>query len=161
MNSSLKWPTFRSSHRCRTDFLPPAVRPNKSNRTLITSSHSSPEPVPLQPTSVRTYMSAIRNLHIELGYDYPCGPATSLFRVMREIGNAPGCQLHCPFYSDCATGSGFCTSDRQKTRVCSTLTLGFHGFLQCGELVNLTRDDIVLAADLSVLSVRIQNSKTE
>ena len=36
----------------------------------------------LQPTSVRTYMLAIRNLHVELGYDYPSGPTTLLCRVV-------------------------------------------------------------------------------
>ena len=43
----------------------------------------------------------------------------------------------------------------------AALTVGFHGFLRCGELVNLTRDDITLAADLTALSVRIRHSKTD
>ena len=43
----------------------------------------------------------------------------------------------------------------------AALTLGFHSFLWCGKLVNLTRDDITLAADLSVLSVRKRHSKTD
>ena len=43
----------------------------------------------------------------------------------------------------------------------AALTLGFHGFPRCGELVNLTRGDITLAADLTALSVRIRHSKTD
>ena len=44
----------------------------------------------LRPSSVRTYMSAIRNLHMELGLDYPSGPACLLSRVMKGVGRSTG-----------------------------------------------------------------------
>ena len=37
-------------------------------------------------------MAAVRNLHIELGFDYPSGPTSLLTRVMRGISRSNGRQ---------------------------------------------------------------------
>ena len=122
----------------------------------------------LQPTSVRTYMSAIRNLHVELGYDYPSGPTTLLCRVMQGISHLPNSErtrlpITMPLLRRLCSQirTPHLRSPQDKSMLHAALTVGFHGFLRCGELVNLTRDDITLAADLTALGVRIQHSKTD
>ena len=77
-----------------------------------------------------------------------------------QIANALDCHFQCPFTptlppdQDCALP----IARRQEYALRYTI-LGFHSFLQCGESVNLTRDDIMLAADLFVFS--IQQSKID
>ena len=122
----------------------------------------------LQPTSVRTYMSAIRNLHVELGYAYPSGPTTLLCRVMRGISHLPNSErtrlpITMPLLRRLCSQirTPHLRSPQDKSMLHAALTVGFHGFLRCGELVSLTRDDITLAADLTALSVRIRHSKTD
>ena len=113
-------------------------------------------------------MSAIHNLHVELGYDYPSGPTTLLCRVMRGISHLPNSErtrlpitmplLH-RLCSQIRTPHR--RSPQDKSMLHAALTVGFHGFLRCGALVNLTRHDITLAANLAALSVRIRHSKTD
>ena len=121
----------------------------------------------LQPTVIRTYIPAILKLHIKLGYDYPPGPTTLLSWAMQGISHLPNSEctwlpITMPLLRQLChrISTPHFRSPQDKSMLHAALTLGFHGFPRCGELVNLTRDDITLAADLTVLSVRIRHSKT-
>ena len=112
----------------------------------------------LQPTFIRTYIPAILKLHIKLGYDYPPGPTTLLSWAMQGISHLPNTEctrlpITMPLQRRlcCGISSPHLRSPQDKSMLHATLTLtlGFHGFPRCGELVNLTRDDITLAADLT------------
>jgi len=123
----------------------------------------------LQPTSVRTYMSAIRNLHMELGCVYPSGPTTLLSRVMRGVERSPSVRRHrlpitVPLLRDiCRYVSMPRTRpEHDKAMLKAAFTLAVHGFLRCGELTDGIRvQDICITPDQSKLSVHLRSSKTD
>ena len=47
-----------------------------------------------QPRSVHVYMSAIRKLHVEVGFTYPSGPMTLLARFLSGINRSSSTQRH-------------------------------------------------------------------
>ena len=52
-------------------------------------------------------------------------------------------------------------SPHDKSMLQAAVTLGFHGFLRCSELINLTRKDVSISEDLATLAITIRHSKTD
>ena len=111
----------------------------------------------LQPSSIHVYMAAVKNLHRELGYDYPSGPTTLLSRVMRGIQRAPSCpRTRLPITTPllrrlCLLLETIQTHPREDTlMLASAFSLAFHGFLRSGELVNLQLEDVKFAVDYNL-----------
>jgi len=124
--------------------------------------------ISLQPASVHVYMAAVKNLHSELGYAYPSGPTTLLARVMRGIQRAPGTRrtrlpittgLLRQLCQRLATIQGRALQDRLM--LSAAFTLAFHGFLRCGELVDLSLDDLIISSDGSAITITLRRSKTD
>ena len=111
----------------------------------------------LQPTSARTYMAAVQNLHLELGSGYPSGPTTLLSRVMRGIHRLPsGERTRLPISMPLLRK--LChrvnvpqfRSPHDKAMLHAAITLGFYGFLRCRELGSLTQNDVSISDDASI-----------
>ena len=113
-------------------------------------------------------MAAVRNLHVELGYIYPSGPTTLLDRVMRGLTRLPSTQrarlpITMPLLRRVCYRLSLPQSrpPQDKATLLAAITLGFHAFLRCGELVNLTHRDIVLSGDGRLMTVTLRRSKTD
>ena len=114
-------------------------------------------------------MSAIRNLHLELGFEYPSGPTTLLSRVMRGITRSSGVErprlpITTPLLRLLCTRLGTTNmrhpSDLAMLR--AAFTLAFHGFLRCGELTSgLSRDQIRIDSSDLKLTLHLHRSKTD
>ena len=113
-------------------------------------------------------MAAVHNLHVELGYIYPSGPTTLLDRVMRGLTRLPSTQrarlpITMPLLRRVCYRLSLPQSrpPQDKAMLLAAITLGFHAFLRCGELVNLTHRDIVLSGDGRLMTVTLRRSKTD
>ena len=113
-------------------------------------------------------MAAVRNLHLELGYDYPSGTTTLLSRVMRGIHRLPSGE-HTRLPITMPLLRKLChrvnvpqfRSPHDKAMLHAAITLGFYGFLRCSELVSLTYHDVSISDDASILAVTIRRCKTD
>ena len=121
----------------------------------------------LQPSSVRVYMSAIHNLHKEMDFPYPTKASALLTRVLRGISRSPStdrARLPIPtpllrqLCENVMRDENYVHGDRVMLK--AAMSLAFHAFLRCGELVALHRDDVTLSRGIS-LAVRIRQSKTD
>ncbi|XP_065179590.1 uncharacterized protein LOC135810051 [Sycon ciliatum] len=123
----------------------------------------------LQPRSVRVYMSAIRNLHVELGFAYPSGPTTLLARVLRGIDRSSSTQRHrlpitTPLLREICRHVAVprMRHPHDKAMLRAAFSLAFHGFFRCGELTaGLRRCDVTISTDQRSLSVNVRSSKTD
>ncbi|XP_065185790.1 uncharacterized protein LOC135816522 [Sycon ciliatum] len=123
----------------------------------------------LQPRSVRVYMSAIRNLQVELGFAYPSGPTTLLARVLRGIDRSSSTQRHrlpitTPLLREICRHVAVprMRHPHDKAMLRAAFSLAFHGFFRCGELTaGLRRCDVTISTDQRSLSVNVRSSKTD
>ena len=123
----------------------------------------------LQRTSVRTYMSAVWNLHLELGLPYPDKPAILLTRVMRGISRSDSQQrgrlpITVPLLRElCQRLEAMQLCPKQATMMLkAAFSLTVHGFMRCGELTaGLTRAHIAVDPSGNFLQVRLDRSKTD
>ena len=122
----------------------------------------------VQPSTVRVYMSAVRNLHVEEGLQYPTGSSTLLSRVLKGIERTPSSpRPRQPITTPVLRQ--LCERVRVNTRrplhdrrmLCAAMAVAFHGFLRCGELVGLTPGDITVGTDSSSMTVHLKHSKTD
>ena len=124
----------------------------------------------LQPASVRTYMSGIRNLHLELGFSYPDDSQTPLLsRVMRGVArssSSPRCRLPItvPLLRELCRRLDISQLRPRQDRLMlkAAFTLAFHGFMRCGELTSgLTRAHLMLDPAARYLQIHLDRSKTD
>ena len=122
----------------------------------------------LRPASVRTYMSAIRNLHVEMGLEYPNQPTSLLSRVLRGIARSSG-----PGRPRLPITTPILRQLCQRLQVSSmrhpvdqamlqcAFTLAFYGFLRCGELTSLTFGNVALDQQSFRITITLLQSKTD
>ena len=122
----------------------------------------------LRPSSVHVYMAAIRNLHHELGLEFPAGPTTLLARVMRGIARLPeASRTRLPITMSilCQLCHRLTLSRLRPAHDSAVLkaefSMAFHGFFRCGELTGgLRRSDIRIRED-GILEIFLRSSKTD
>ena len=121
----------------------------------------------LQPSSVRVHMSAIHNLHKKMDLPYPTKASTLLTRVLHGISRSPSTDrtrlpittpLLRQLCENVTRDENYVHCDRVMLK--AAMSLAFHTFLRCGELVTLHRDDVALSRGI-LLAVRIRQSKTD
>eukprot|EP00117_Sycon_ciliatum_P034800 scpid21606/ scgid26485/ Integrase/recombinase xerD homolog len=122
----------------------------------------------LRPASVRTYMSAIWNLHVEMGLEYPNQPTSLLSRVLRGIARSSG-----PGRPRLPITTPILRQLCQRLQVSSmrhpvdqamlqcAFTLAFYGFLRCGELTSLTFGNVALDQQSFRITITLLQSKTD
>jgi len=122
----------------------------------------------LRPSSVRTYMAAVRNLHVEMGLDYPGGATTLLSRVMRGITRSPSdSRTRLPITTPVLRQLCQCLNESQmrhptdQSMLHAAFSLAFHGFFRCGELVSLTGLNITVDIQQNQMAVFLPKSKTD
>ena len=122
----------------------------------------------MQPSTVRVYLSAVRNLHIEEGLPYPTGSITLLSRVLKGVERSPSSpRPRQPITTPVLRR--LCERVRVNARrplhdqrmLRAAMAVAFHGFLRCGELVALTPEDVTVSADGSSMTVHLKQSKTD
>lgn len=123
------------------------------------------------PSTIKTYLAAVRSLHVENGYGDPFHGTTLPHRVFigvkRVIGAGPRL-LRMPItYSVLQRLLRLVQGTRRlnhqdQLMFGAACSVAFFGFLRCGELVNLQRSDVtVLNQPTKHLALRIQSSKTD
>ena len=99
----------------------------------------------VKPATIQIYLAAIRNLHIELGYDDPLSQATLLPKVLRGIARVHGdgvTQPRLPITMPIlrrllsALQASHCYSELDKQMIAAVMLLAFHGFSRSGEIVS-------------------------
>lgn len=134
----------------------------------------------VKPGTIRSYMAAVRNLHVELGLPDPTRDATLLPRVLRGIDRTFGTAttlrrlpITMPVMRKLIAaleGSGILApTDRLMLK--AAVLLAFHGFLRCGELTvpcgqynagrHASRGDVQLSLSPPSLQLRLKFSKTD
>ena len=114
-------------------------------------------------------MSAIRNLHMELGLDYPSGPACLLSRVMKGVGRSTGgTRTRLPITTPILRSLCQCLVNSKirhpadSAMLRAAFTLAFHGFFRCGELTAELRPQHVSVDNrLRSMTVHLTRSKTD
>ena len=116
----------------------------------------------LKPQSIKVYLSAVRNLHVEHGLPDPTADAINLRRLMRGIKRVHGCPTdhRLPITPMLLrTFRTFLTlSHYDHTTLWAALLLAF-GFLRSQELLALQHSDLARSTD--GYRVRIRCSKTD
>ena len=130
----------------------------------------------VKPGTVRVYLAAVRNLHLDLGMPDPTADAVLLPRVTKGVSRAHSPGLSRPRLPITATvlrqlvhvllGSQAPIIDRFMLH--AAMLLAFHGCLRCGEFTtpadydhrkHATRGDIVV--DAEGMQFRLKTSKTD
>jgi len=137
----------------------------------------------VKPGTILCYIAAVRNAHIECGFEDPTGNATLLSRVLKGIkrthGTAAGTTrlpltrslIHC-LVDQLGTDTSVHPTDRVMLR--SAILLAFHGFLRCAEFVSgdhtpfdprfdAARDSVAISwlSGQPTLEFRVKRSKTD
>ena len=134
----------------------------------------------VQPPTIHSYVSAVRTLHIELGYDDPTERAALLPRVLRGINRSAGLAPSKPRLPIIITVlrklvdallTNQLVRPHDKAMLHAAMLTAFHGFLRCAEFtcqqpfnanVNLTRGDITFhSGPPMAMSLNLKKSKTD
>ena len=122
------------------------------------------------PGTVRVYVSAVRNLHIEMGYADPLQDALLLPRVLRGIcrhhGTEPvAARLPVTFgvlkelISSCQSSSVLCPTDKLLYQ--SAMLVAFFGFLRVSEFTEAHVTRSCVRIDGQHLVLHLKHSKTD
>ena len=126
----------------------------------------------ITPTSIKTYLSAVRSLHIDRGWPDPLQLAPLTQRVLAGVKRVHG--LHprrqrlpvsrltlVRLIEHLRTAPWLLPTD--KLMLTAACTLAFHGFLRCSELTTgLARSSArIIAAPLRHIELRVPASKTD
>ena len=126
----------------------------------------------ITPTSIKTYLSALRSLHIDRGWPDPLQSAPLTQRVLAGVKRVHG--LHprrqrlpvsrptlVRLIEHLRTAPWLLPTD--KLMLTAACTLAFHGFLRCSELTTgLARSSArIIAAPLRHIELRVPASKTD
>lgn len=133
----------------------------------------------VKPGTIKSYLSAVRNMHLELGFADPSMTTTLLPRVLRGIcrvqGTAPEktkLPMTMPVLRQvlAALQASEAYSAADKAMLRAAMLFAFHGFLRCGEftvptsgsgLPCATRADVRVEADPPSLVFQLRRSKTD
>ena len=117
----------------------------------------------LRPQSIKVYLSAVRNMHLEHGLPDPTADALNLRRLMRGIKRVHGCPAdrRLPITPTLlrAFRHFLVLSHHDHLTLWAALLLAFFGFLRSNELLALTHSDLTRSAE--GYRVRIRGSKTD
>lgn len=124
----------------------------------------------VRPVTIRVYLSAVRNLHLELGFSDPMEEATLLRRVVRGVGRCHGTAVETPrlpitfpllrrLVDSCLMCPSICNQDRRCLQA-AMLTI-FFGFLRCGELFDTPTTRGCATFESGLLNVYLPRSKTD
>ena len=128
--------------------------------------------VHLTPTSIKTYLSAVRSLHIDRGWPDPLQAAPLTQRVLSGVKRIHG--MHSRLNRLPITGTVLVRLVRSlqaaswlpiidRHMLTAACTLAFHGFLRCSEFTTgLSRSSIrVLSSPQPHIELRLLASKTD
>ena len=134
----------------------------------------------VKPCTIKLYLSAVRNLHLEHGHPDPIPESTLLRRVLKGI-----CRVHGPgvvrprlpvtmpvlrpLISALQSSNRYTATDKAMLK--AAMLLAFHGFLRCGEFTAPPASHVVLwwpqRRDVEIcirppsLRYRLRRSKTD
>ena len=124
----------------------------------------------VRPTSVRVYLNAIRNMHLELGYEDHLTEAMLLNGVVKGIGRHHGTAVEKPrlpitfpilreLINTCRRFPGL--NHHDKLCLQAAMLAIFFGVFRCGELLStgVLRSDVSFASGM--LHVHVSRSKTD
>ena len=159
--------TYSSSERAYFDFCDQRGVCPLPATDVVLSYYAAHLTHSLQPSSVRVYISAIKNLHHELGMQFPSGPTTLLSRVMKGLSRLPEVSrtrlpITVPLLRQlCHRLSITSLWPVQDTVLLkAAFSVAFHGFFRCGELSSgLLLSDVEIHSES--LSIRLRSSKTD
>jgi len=124
----------------------------------------------VRPVTIKVYLSAVRNLHLELGYADPTVDANLLKRVIKSIGRSHGTAVEnprlpitLPLLRRLIDTSRSCLSLSQHDKLClqaAMLTI-FFGFFRCGELLDGQAARSHAEFTSGVLRIYLPRSKTD
>ena len=134
----------------------------------------------VKPGTIKAYLSAVRNMHVEHGYPDPTLNAALLQRVMRGIGRVHGSEVARPRLPitmpvlvqllRALQGSRH-YRPADKAMLKAAMLLAFHGFLRCGEFTAPPvrqpglwwprRQDMEVCASPPSLRYHLRRSKTD
>ena len=123
-----------------------------------------------RPVTVRVYVSAVRNWHIELGYEDPCAEAVLLKRVLRGICRFHGTDVVATrlpitlpillkLSTACMNTPLLTGTDRLMFR-CAML-IAFFGFLRCSEITGAHIRRHCLQVNADHINLHLSSSKTD
>ena len=124
----------------------------------------------VRPTSVRVYLSAVRNMHVELSYEDPLTEAMLLNRVVKGIGRhhgtaveKPRLPITFPILRELINTFRQFPSLNHHDKLClqAAMLAIFFGFFRCGELLSTgaLRSDVSFASGM--LHVHLSRFKTD
>jgi len=124
----------------------------------------------VRPVTIKVYMSAVRNLHLESGHNDPTVDATLLRRVIKGIDRSHGTAVEkprlpitFPLLQRLIDACQSCPSLNHHDKLClqaAMLTL-FFGFFRCGELLNGQARRSHSSFVAGVLCIHLPRSKTD
>ena len=125
----------------------------------------------LRPSTISTYLASVRTLHVMSGFSSPLDGSARLRQLLRGVAreNSGDRRNRLPItFELLAAMRQFLAPERHHDHcmLWSALTLGFFGFLRCGELVArsrgapapLTREDVAVENDR--ITLRLRHTKT-
>ena len=117
----------------------------------------------LKPQSIKLYLSAIRNLHLEHGLPDPTTDALNLPRLMRGIKRVHGCTVDSRLPITPSLLRSFRSflnlSYPDHLTLWAAILLAFFAFLRSGKLLSLHRSDLHRTKD--GYQVHVRQSKTD
>ena len=114
----------------------------------------------LKPQSIKVYLLAVRNLHLEHGLPDPTADALNLRRLMRGIKRVHGCPTdHRLPITPTLLRTFLNLTHYDHTILWAAILLAFFGFLRSQELLALQHSDLARSTD--GYRVQIRCSKTD
>lgn len=118
------------------------------------------------PVTIKGYLSAVRNLHVEQGAGNPFLEATLPDLVYRGVKRVHGTHkrldrlpITLPLLRKVAAHLRLQSNRKESLMLAAACSLAFFGFLRCGELLALKRADVKVEAHR--LTIHIRASKTD
>ncbi|XP_065179961.1 uncharacterized protein LOC135810397 [Sycon ciliatum] len=124
----------------------------------------------VRPVTIKVYLSAIKNLHLELGYVDPTEGAHFLKRVVRGICRCHGVAavrprlpitfpILCSLVDTCLAAPTMCPHDKRCLH--AAMLAVFFGFFRCGELLEAPTTRGCLTFESGMLHGHLPRSKTD